>query len=194
MNSFEWRLKKLEDRICGPSHLDRSQDQKPLFDQLNSIATHYKNFIDNEDKNYTRFVELYGIHKDLLSKPDNASDMDCDTSKAELVLAYEADLKRFFNDTKLMAEKADKVLNIENWPDLSGYQDRLANLQTITKEQHLKSTVLDKKTEESIEIYNDIIGAFKRNMLIWEQKLEEKETQAAEGANLRAKRPDDLAR
>lgn len=169
MNSFEWRLKKLEDRILGqvscPSHSKESNKHiLPVFDQLNSVAKHYKNF---EDKNYIRFVDLYSQHKNNLDRAEQS-----DISKAELVLAYEADLNKYLNDTVQVAEKAEKVLDIEKWPDLSGYEQKLTQLQTITAEQHLKSTNLDKRTEELIEIYNDIIGAFKRNMVVWEEKLD----------------------
>lgn len=189
MNSLEWRLKKLEDRIlgrtAGPDDIDKlissqTNEAKPILDQLSVFARLFKGCVDNEFNNYNRFVELYAKHRTNLEKSCKFADISLSdiNSKAELVLAYEADLKKYLNNTKLMAEMADRVLDIKKWPDLTGYEDKLSKLQSITAEQYPQSVDLDKKTEKLIQIYNDIINSFKRNMVSWEETLESREKEA----------------
>lgn len=186
MNSLEWRVKKLENLIfgktAGAAHVDRilsqSSDQASIQDQLNSVAKHYANFINNCD-NYSKFRELYSKYSSLAL---DTNDGDA-ASKAELVLAYEDDIHKYMQDLKSMADKADRVLDIKSWPDLSGYKQRIDKLQQITKEQHLQSLSVDDKTEDIIQIYNDIIGSFKSNMNIWNQKLEDLEAAEQERNN-----------
>lgn len=183
MNSLEWRTKKLENKILGEGAglaqveriLSQSVDQPTIYEQLNTVARHYRNFIDHSGPVYERFVELHEKYQSLAKEFDTSnSDL---TAKADLVLAYEEDLIKYTQDIKSMAEKADRVLNFDNWPDLISVQDRVDNLQKITKEQHLQSVVLDRRTEELIELYNEIISSFKNNMTTWNQKLEAYENQ-----------------
>lgn len=171
MNSLEWRVKKLENKILGQSgsaHVDRilglGSHQENILTQLDSIAKAYKNFMDIYGKNYERFVELYEKNKTLLN------DTQSETSKVELVLAYEEDLTNHMKDLELLVNKADQVLNVEKWPDTSRL--KLEELQRKTREQHLQSIKIDQRTEELINIYTDIIGSFKSNMSLWNDKLE----------------------
>lgn len=190
MNSLEWRVKKLENKIIGQTnnlvHVDRILCRQPgvaqdsILEQLESIAKRYKSFLDSSNgPNYIKFVQLYDKYKALLSELDTRQDTDV-ASKAELVLAYEDELRRYMENTKTMAETADRVLNVDKWPDMNGFQERLDKLQTITKEQHIQSAAIDKRTEELIELYNEIIVSFKRNSALWNQKLEAYENEETE--------------
>lgn len=179
MNSLEWRIKRLEEQILGKlrgaAHIDRiinqSIDRDTIVDQLNNVATEYKNFIESPEQNYARFVELKTKHRDLLNKLVDDNDTD-ENSKAELVLAYEDDLTKYMEDLKIMAQKSELVLKEENWPDLRGAMGKLEKLQAINKEQHVQSVSLDKKTEDLIQIYNEILLSFKNNMVLWNQRIE----------------------
>lgn len=186
MNSLEWRIKKLENQIIGPtngaSHLDKvvehsSNGQESICDQLKRVAKLYQSYIESEGQRYARFVELYEKHKNLLGELGSNGDEVSEATKTDLLLAYEDDLIKHLEAVKGMAEKADKVLNVEAWPDSSGYRERLEKLETVTKEQHFQTVALDKQTEELIDIYNDIIGSFKSNTVIWNQKLEAHESE-----------------
>lgn len=187
MDSLEWRLRKVENRILGElssvTHVDRiidqSIDRDSILDQLNNISKEYKNFIDEHGDNYFRFIELRKKHEDLLSKLMVMDDTD-ETSKAELVLAYEEDIIKYMSDLKIMAEKADLVLKEERWPDLSKVSSRLDKIQKINREQHIQSDIVDKKTEDLIEIYNEILGSFKSNMVLWNQRIEAYENEDRE--------------
>lgn len=169
MNSLEWRLKKLEERLVGNHH--QGAQQGNIFDQLKSIADHHKSFIESEDQNYARFVELYSKHRELADSANVANNATSISSRADLVLAYEDDLTSYMKNLKKLAEKADSVLDTQRQPDLSEYDDRLSKLKTITKEQLLESKKVDEKTEELIQVYNDLIGAFKKNMVTWDSSL-----------------------
>lgn len=179
MDSLEWRIKRIENQIIGKlggvAHIDRiisqSVDRDPILDQLNNVATEYKNFTEDPGQNYSRFLELKSKHKDLLNKLVDSNDPD-ETSKADLVLAYEDDLTKYMNDLKIMGKKAELVLKEENWPDLSKVFAKLDKMQAINKEQHVESVAIDKRTEDLIEIYNEILLSFKSNMVIWNQKIE----------------------
>lgn len=163
-------------KLGGVSHLDRiisqSVDREPILDLLNDIGAEYKNFTDGPGQNYLKFVELKSKHKDLLDKLADTSNETDDTSKADLVLAYEDDLTKYMNDLEIMAKKADLVLKDENWPDLSSVSKKLDKLQEINKEQHVQSVAMDRRTEELIGIYNEILTSFKSNMVLWNQKIE----------------------
>lgn len=164
MNSLDWRIKKLEAKVIGK--LGPLHDQQSPLDQLEDIAKHYASCVEGPHRSFPRFLELYNKHKRLLVATDSLD------SKKAIVLAYERELLSYMHDLKTMAEKADKVLDVQNWPDITEYKERIDKLQKIVKEQHLQSTIIDKRTEELIEIYNDIIGSFKRNIEIWDEKLE----------------------
>lgn len=171
MNSLEWRLKKLEDRLLGQM---MNPPEDGIFDQLNSIAEQHKSFIDSEDQTYSRFIELYSKHtQQAEASATTGSSGASASSRAELVLAYEDDLTKYLNNIKTLAEKADKILDGHNWPDLSIYEAKLAELRTIHKDQFVESQKIDSKTEELIQVYNDLIGAFKRNMIAWDSALRE---------------------
>lgn len=176
MNSLEWRAKQLENRLLGGSSGIHSLDsdlRPSVSDQLQQLAALYKSFLDTQEgQKYARYRELYEKHKRLLAELDGPETQVSDSAKAELVLAYEEDLVKHLEDMKTMAEKADKVLDSKAWPDLTTYRERLDKLETITREQHLQATKLDKRTEELIDIYNNIITSFKSNTVIWNQKLE----------------------
>lgn len=177
MNSLEWRVKRLENTVLGQTgrlaHFGQFADQDTICDQLTRVASYYKNFNNSHGDKYAKFVTLYHKYRHLLGQLETNSDNDVsETAKAELVLAYENELVQHLEAVKSMANKGDKVLNVERWPDLSGYKERLDKLEQITKEQHLQSVALDRETESLIEIYNDTIGSFKSNMVIWNQKLE----------------------
>lgn len=179
MDSLEWRIKRIENQIIGKlggiAHVDRiisqSVDRDPILDQLNNVATEYKNFTESPGQNYSRFFELKTKHKDLLNKLVDSNDPD-ETSKADLVLAYEDDLTKYMNDLTIMAKKAELVLKEENWPDISKVSGKLDKLRAINKEQHVESVAIDKRTEDLIEIYNEILLSFKSNMVLWNQKIE----------------------
>lgn len=163
MNSFEWRLKQLEEKILAKQDHRSIYDQGPICDQLLEVA---KKFQVHGNK-YKKFLDQYNEFK------NQALEDDIDTvSKAELVLSYENDLVRYFENLKSMADKADKVLDIEKWPDLLGYEAKLQKLQTITSKQAEESKLLDQRIEKLIEIYNDIITTFKYNMSIWNNSIE----------------------
>lgn len=177
MNSLEWRLKKLEDRVLGngsnqrtpTSHIDTTNElpEKPIYDQIDGLAKHFKNFVDNECTNYQRFVDLYDKHA------NNINELSSDRSKAELVMAYEEELTDYLNKTKQMSEQADRVLNIDQWPDLSGYDKRLEKLDASTSEQLQQTKKLEDKTKELAKVYDKTIETFKNNQrYIWEPKLE----------------------
>lgn len=164
MNSLDWRIKKLEAQIVGRTVL--SQDQQPILEQLENIAKHYASCIEGSHQTFPKFQELYNKHKQLLVGTESLD------AKKAIVLAYEKELVDYMQDLKTLAEKADKVLDVQNWPDMTLYKERVDKLQKIVREQHIQSTIIDKRTEELIEIYNDIIGSFKRNIETWDQKLE----------------------
>lgn len=170
MDSLEWRLKKLEERLLGQS----IPPEDNILDNLNSIAEHHKSFMDGEAQTYDRFVELYSKHKQQADHsayvgPSGASA----SSKAELVLAYEDDISKYLNNIKTLAEKAETVLDGHEWPDLRQYEAKLENLKTISKEQFAENKKIDEKTEELIQLYNDLISTFKRNMIRWDGALRE---------------------
>lgn len=178
MNSLEWRLKKIENKLLGSnssvSHIDRvlsqSNDQNTIYNQFIEVSKHYKQHLST-DGSYTRFMELYSKFKHLMN--ENKINNECDQmSKAELVLAYEDDLKRHFQNMETMTQKADQVLDINKWPELVEYQEKLDKIQKINLEQLRQSQDVDDKTEKLIEVYNDIISSFKSNMIIWNNKLE----------------------
>jgi len=184
MESLEWRVKKLENTILGAQaggpHFDRltrtSDDQPPILDQLNVIAKHYRSHLDGSGKDYARFVELYDKYRGLTGElVDNSPESRA--AKVELILAYEDELLKYMGDLKDMAEKADRVLAVEKWPDLGGLEGRLGKLSTINRDQHVQSVALNQRTEELIEIYNEIIGSFKSNISTWNQVLESHENE-----------------
>lgn len=182
MNSLEWRAKKLENRIiggagCRTHSYEASGQETPICDQLKRISKLYQNFVDANGEKYSRFLKLYQNHKRLLDELDSPAPQVSDAAKAELVLAYENDLVGHLESVKHMADKADKVLDESKWPDLTRFQERLMQLETITRDQHLQSVNLDQRTEELIEIYNEIITKFKSNTVIWNQKLEAHENE-----------------
>jgi hypothetical protein len=160
MESHDWRAKQLEHKLPGPIDLD----------QLIQVAKVYRDFIDTNGERYANFLKLYEEYKNAAYNQTN--DQISDATKAELVLAYEDDLVRHLENVRTLTEKADKVLDVKRWPDLSGFQERIEKLATITRDQHLQSVTLDSQTEELIEVYNDIINSFKRNAVLWNQKLE----------------------
>lgn len=170
INSFEWRLKKLENAIVGQqSEIDLSNNRaKSVFDHLVEVAKLYKSFMSTDGKNYSRFQELMK-NKNLWEELD--SDIS-DRAKAEIVLAYEDDLIKYFDSLKSVSDRADRVLNTDVWPDVNCVKGRIEKLETIIKEQHLQSVAIDKQTEELINIYNDIISSFKANTVRWNEKLE----------------------
>lgn len=168
MNSLEWRARKLEDKIFGSQGFDPQREI--VSEQLIQAAKLYKNFVGDD---YLKFLDLYKKSKEL----EKSNNEIGEAAKAELVLSYSDDLTRYLESLKTMTEKADKVLDIKNWPDFSGYTERLNKLQAITREQHLKSMALDKRTEELIEVYNRIITAFRNNISIWNQRLDACENQ-----------------
>lgn len=163
MESLEWRTKQLENRILSSTILP--SDGATICDRLVEVAKLYKKFTQEYGDLHTKFKNLYK------SIADTSTSLDIDDdSKANLVLLYEDDLIKHFELLKMISEKADKILDIKQWPDTSRVD--LSNLETITRSQHLESVVLDKQLEELIDIYNDIISSFKDNTVIWNQKLE----------------------
>lgn len=182
MNSLEWRIKRLEENILGqaPSlaHFDRMHpnSQNSLLDQLNVVAQRYQNFLDTSGKNYPKFMELYERHKDLSVELEYSFD-GSETSKAELVLAYEEDLLKFMHDIKTMAEKAENVLNDKNWPDLSCFEHKLEKLKNSINTQERESAVLDRRLEELISIYKELLDLLQNNTEIWNRKLESYENE-----------------
>lgn len=183
MNSLEWRVKKLEDKILGLngglSQVDRilthSADQDSIHDQLYVIAKQYKNYIDQGGHNYAKFIELYQKCKNSLIDTSDATDVDYN-SKTELILAYEDELVKYFSNVKLLAENADKILDINKWPDLQ-LDKRLDKLQQINKQQLSQSVTLEKRTEELLDIYNGILTDFKFKQSKWNETLEKHEAQ-----------------
>lgn len=169
MNSLEWRAKKLEQTIVGPaavlSHIEQFRHHQTILSQLDAIAQHYASSLNDAHQIYPKYVQLYQKHKSLVNETDSLE------AKKAIVLAYEAELQEYMQDLNTMADKADKVLRIEAWPDMSLYKERVDKLQQITRDQHIESNLIDKRTGELIEIYNDIISSFKKNISTWDQKL-----------------------
>lgn len=163
MESLEWRTKQLENKIVSSNIL--SEDGPTICDRLVEVAQMYKKFTQEYGDLHIKFKNLYKSIGDI----STSLDID-DDSKASLVLLYEDDLIKHFEMLKTISEKADKILDIKQWPDTSRVD--LSNLETITRSQHLETVVLDKQLEELIDIYNDIISSFKENTIIWNQKLE----------------------
>lgn len=180
MNSLEWRIKRLEENILGQAlkyaHID---NQHSIMDQLNAVAQQYQNFLETSGKNYPKFADLYRKHKDLSVELEYSFD-GSETSKAELVLAYEEDLLKFMHDIKTMAEKAESVLDDKDWPDLSKFDDKLEKLKKSIIIQERESTILDKRIEELVRIYKEVLDLLQSNTEVWNSKLESYENEDRE--------------
>lgn len=180
---MEWRIKKLENQILGRTSnvgitdklLNNAIDRASIVDQLNTIAQQYKMFLDQNGEPYLKFKRSYDNYVSILSEMGQISKEGSERAQMELVLAYEDELVKHMENIKNMAELADKVLDVQKWPDLTEAKEKLDKLQTITKEQHLQSAALDNRTEEFIELYNEIINSFKNNTIVWDAKLEQHE-------------------
>lgn len=157
MNSLEWRIKQLEDRVSG-----QCTGHATIYNQLNDVAKAYLDHTSQSEE-YNIFESKY---KGAQSTPT------LDTTKIELVLDHQADLKNHLESSKAMADKAEKVLSIENWPDLSSYQDRIKSLQTSIAKYDKEASQIDKKTEEYIQLFYDLKQSMKSNMINWNERLE----------------------
>lgn len=165
MDPLDWRAKKLEDLVIGQTPVDQVLSKSadtPIVDQFNAVAKQFRDWHDASEARQ-RLLK-YRFPAELEPTDESA--------KVELVLAHEEELIQQSQKLKLLAEKAETVLDEQRWPDLKGLPERVNQLQEITKEQNIGSNLIDRKTEELIEIYNDIIGSFKSNIVIWNQKLE----------------------
>lgn len=182
MNSLEWRIKRLEENILGqaPSlaYFDRmhANSQNSIMDQLNVLAQQYQNFLVTSGKSYPKFMELYEKHKDLSVELEYSFD-GSETSKAELVLAYEEDLLKFMHDIKTMAEKAEEVLDVKSWPDLSCFDQKLEKLRSSINTQERESAIVDRRLEELVRIYKELLDLLQNNTEIWNRKLESYENE-----------------
>lgn len=156
-------------------HLDPQMGS--MIEQLDQVAKLYKSFLNNNGGQYLKFITLYKKNKELLSKIESERNADIgESAKAELVLADEGDVRNRLESANAnmreMSELADKVLNESKWPDLNEYRERLNKLTTITPNQLSQSKSLDERTGELIEMYNNIISTFKKNMYEWDKRLE----------------------
>lgn len=180
MESLEWRVKKLENKILGQTasvaYLDRlmSQDneQESICDQLSSVAKLYRSYLDNAGKNYLNFVESYGSAKKLLGELGDSHESSS-ASKVELVLAYEEDLVKYMKNLKSMAERANHVLNIERWPNLNGLTERLNKLeQNLMGHTDPEAEKIDQEVFERIMLYKKNLDTLRGLEITWNKRLE----------------------
>lgn len=175
-------MKKLENKIfgqtAGTAYVDRlinqANKQESICDQLYSVAKSYNDYINDAGKSYPRFIELYNMSKDLLVQLENAYE-GTESAKAELVLSYEEDLLKYLQNIKLMAEKSEHVLNIEEWPDLSSFQEKLEKLKKLVAVQKEQSDVMDNELWERIIVYKKNLDAIHNLEDTWNKRLEEYE-------------------
>lgn len=166
MNSLEWRVKRLEARVLGQiSGLPIITDQESILSRLHVIANYFRAYTDENGEQFQKFQEKYDKSKHVLSD----SDVDL---KQDLVLSRKNELIKSMQEDKYMAEKADQILDSQKWPDVNQFKDRLDKLQTITKQQYSESVKLDKRTEELIEVYNEILQECKINISTWNSRLQ----------------------
>lgn len=159
-------MKKLEAKILGrTSGLPIINDQESALNRLHLIANYYRTYSDENGEQFLKFKEKYDKSKHVLNDNDISL-------KQDLVLSKRDDLIRYMQEDKFMAEKADRVLDTQKWPDVNQFKDRLDKLQTITKQQYSESMKLDRKTEELIDVYNEILRECKINIATWNSKLQ----------------------
>lgn len=166
MNSLEWRVKRLEAKLLGQiSGLPIISEQESILSRLHLIANYYRAYTDEHGEQFQKFREKYDKSKSVLGDNDVGL-------KQDMVLSKQDELIKYMEEDKFMAEKADKVLDSQNWPDVNQFKARLEKLQTITKQQYSESMKLDKRTEELIEVYNEILKECKSNIATWDSRLQ----------------------
>lgn len=177
MDSLEWRVKKLENRLIGiDNKFSHVQAKSSITDNLNEVAKLYLDHNSQSEK-YNKFYSQYKQCKSTLLDADSNLSSTGLKSQIELVLGHRGELEEHMKAASLMHDKAEKVLNSDNWIDLNPTLKKLSQIQEINEQQLAKSMEIDDKTGEYIKIYNDIIKSFKHNMVVWSDRLDYYESQ-----------------
>lgn len=159
MNSLEWRVKKLEERILGQKGFNL--DKESILNQLINVTKSYNKFLEVSGESYLRYKNL--PKHDLV---------DTSQGSAELVLMYEDELNKYMQDLKQMAEKSENVLKVEKWPNLVGLEDKLNNLIKSTQSQWNQVEDQDQELWEVIKLYKKNLDTLKDLEKGWNERLE----------------------
>ncbi|EAL68743.1 hypothetical protein DDB_G0277561 [Dictyostelium discoideum AX4] len=158
------------------SQLQQQQQQEPITDSLEKFKT-VLNKIKSENESINNFMLIYKSNETLFNKiVDNESLLNS-VEKLAIILSAEDEIYSTARNLQKLGE-LEKFINSSSTQSIPKLNEALKPLENIHFEQEVIAIQLNKKLEEKVQSYNDIIQEISNRFAYWDSIITDLESKS----------------
>ncbi|KAM9969164.1 hypothetical protein ACTFIW_003715 [Dictyostelium discoideum] len=158
------------------SQLQQQQQQEPITDSLEKFKT-VLNKIKSENESINNFMLIYKSNEILFNKiVDNESLLNS-VEKLAIILSAEDEIYSTARNLQKLGE-LEKFINSSSTQSIPKLNESLKPLENIHFEQEVIAIQLNKKLEEKVQSYNDIIQEISNRFAYWDSIITDLESKS----------------
>ncbi|KAN0004466.1 hypothetical protein ACTFIZ_010621 [Dictyostelium cf. discoideum] len=156
------------------SQLQQQQQQEPITDSLEKFKT-VLNKIKSENESINNFMLIYKSNETLFNKiVDNESLLNS-VEKLAIILSAEDEIYSTARNLQKLGE-LEKFINSSSTQSIPKLNEALKPLENIHFDQEVIAIQLNKKLEEKVQSYNDIIQEISNRFAYWDSIITDLES------------------
>ncbi|KAM9965724.1 hypothetical protein ACTFIR_005897 [Dictyostelium discoideum] len=154
----------------------QQQQQEPITDSLEKFKT-VLNKIKSENESINNFMLIYKSNEILFNKiVDNESLLNS-VEKLAIILSAEDEIYSTARNLQKLGE-LEKFINSSSTQSIPKLNESLKPLENIHFEQEVIAIQLNKKLEEKVQSYNDIIQEISNRFAYWDSIITDLESKS----------------
>ncbi|KAN0036410.1 hypothetical protein ACTFIV_001703 [Dictyostelium citrinum] len=154
----------------------QQQQQEPIADSLEKFKT-VLNKIKSENESINNFMLIYKANETLFNKiVDNESLLNS-VEKLAIILSAEDEIYSTARNLQKLGE-LEKFINSSSTQSIPKLNEALKPLENIHFEQEVIAIQLNKKLEEKVQSYNDIIQEISNRFAYWDSIITDLESKS----------------
>ncbi|KAN0026975.1 hypothetical protein ACTFIU_009653 [Dictyostelium citrinum] len=158
------------------AQLQQQQQQEPIADSLEKFKT-VLNKIKSENESINNFMLIYKANETLFNKiVDNESLLNS-VEKLAIILSAEDEIYSTARNLQKLGE-LEKFINSSSTQSIPKLNEALKPLENIHFEQEVIAIQLNKKLEEKVQSYNDIIQEISNRFAYWDSIITDLESKS----------------
>ncbi|KAM9982099.1 hypothetical protein ACTFIY_004387 [Dictyostelium cf. discoideum] len=154
----------------------QQQQQEPITDSLEKFKT-VLNKIKSENESINNFMLIYKSNETLFNKiVDNESLLNS-VEKLAIILSAEDEIYSTARNLQKLGE-LEKFINSSSTQSIPKLNEALKPLENVHFEQEVIAIQLNKKLEEKVQSYNDIIQEISNRFAYWDSIITDLESKS----------------
>ncbi|EGC29324.1 hypothetical protein DICPUDRAFT_43005 [Dictyostelium purpureum] len=151
----------------------QNQQQEPITESLEKFKA-IINKIKSENESINNFMLIYKANESLFNKVMDNETLLNSVEKLAIILSAEDEIYTTSRNLQKLHE-LEKFINSNSMQSIPTLNEKLKPIENVHFEQEIIAVQLNKKLEEKVQGYNDIIQEISNRFAYWDQILTELE-------------------